>query len=218
MFGAGVVFTHTTISGSVSAISERRAPPIWVGMGQMTQSAQGHHFPAVKGLVSIRARGRDVLNNGTTKQRDKRKKTRGAALVEFALIAPFLITLLFAIIEFSWVFSQVLDMRHGAREGARLAAVNYDETGTGGSTQTDEIVAQICLRIDEPSESTVTLAFVVAGDDEVGDYAEIRVERNLETITGFFDSFLGGVAPNSEVSFRLEQDAAWVATAAQACP
>ena len=54
----------------------------------------------------------------------KKRGERGASLVEFALTAPFLILLLLGIIEFGWAFNQNLDVRHGARETARLVDVN----------------------------------------------------------------------------------------------
>lgn len=150
-------------------------------------------------------------------RRDARE--RGAALVEFALIAPLLFTILFGVIEFGWVFSQVLDMRHGAREGARLAAVNYQPTTATAATQTGEIIAEICNRIEEPGVSRVEITFDTSGSSDVGDYATIRVERDLQTLTGFFDSMFSTLTPNSEVSFRLEQPASWAETASlTACP
>ena len=149
----------------------------------------------------------------------KRRRQRGAAIVEFALIVPFLLTILFAVIEFSVVFSQVLDMRHGAREGARLAAVDFDSTGSGvPATQTNELVTEICSRIDDPTVTRVTLTFPIVADTGVGDFAYIKVDRDLSTITGFFDTVLTGVQPSSDVVFRLEQNAGWAATTDQACP
>ncbi|HSP04647.1 MAG TPA: TadE family protein, partial [Acidimicrobiales bacterium] len=55
---------------------------------------------------------------------------RGAALVEFALIATPLFLILFGTIEFGWAFFQLNDIRHGAREGIRLVAVDSDVTPT----------------------------------------------------------------------------------------
>jgi Flp pilus assembly protein TadG len=139
-------------------------------------------------------------------------------LVEFALISPILFLILFAILEFGWTFSQVLDTKHGVREAARLAAVNYQPTVDEGTVQTDEIVAEICRRLDEPSASRVVLTLDTS-DSSVGSLATVRVERDLEQITGFFSSMLDGYDPASEVSFRLERDVTWTATVGeQSCP
>lgn len=144
---------------------------------------------------------------------------RGAATVEMALIAPVLFTILFGIIEFGWAFSQVLDVRHGAREGARLAAVNYRPVDETGSDQTDAIIATICERVDDPSVTRVRLAFVDNTATSVGDAAVIQVERDLEQLSGYFDPFLASMTPDSEVTFRLEQPADWSETTGfQACP
>lgn len=48
----------------------------------------------------------------------------GASALEFAIIAPVLMLLLFGLIEFGFVFQGQLAVTHAAREGARIAAVN----------------------------------------------------------------------------------------------
>ena len=59
-------------------------------------------------------------------------KEKGAALVEFALVALIFITVVFAIIEFGYLYWVNLSMQHAVREGARYAAV----TGPSGFIQT----------------------------------------------------------------------------------
>jgi len=48
-------------------------------------------------------------------------KEKGAALVEFALVAPLFFLVLFAIIEFGYLYWANLSMQHAVREGARYA-------------------------------------------------------------------------------------------------
>lgn len=50
-------------------------------------------------------------------------KEKGAALVEFALVAVIFFTVLFSIIEFGYLFWGNLSMQHAVREGARFAVV-----------------------------------------------------------------------------------------------
>ena len=57
-----------------------------------------------------------------------------------AFTLPLLLLLLFGIIEASWAFSQQNNIRHGAREGARLAAVDYGTVATIGQ--------EVCDRMD----------------------------------------------------------------------
>jgi len=55
------------------------------------------------------------------------KNEKGASAVEFALILPILIMLVFGIFQFGIAYNNYIALTHAAREGARLAAVNMDE-------------------------------------------------------------------------------------------
>jgi hypothetical protein len=55
-----------------------------------------------------------------------KKNERGAAFIEFALVAPFLIFLVMGIIEFGWIFNGYIVLTGAAREGARLAVMGED--------------------------------------------------------------------------------------------
>ena len=52
---------------------------------------------------------------------------RGQGLVEFALVAVFLLLTMFAIIDFSRVFFGYATMANGVREGARYAVVHPND-------------------------------------------------------------------------------------------
>jgi Flp pilus assembly protein TadG len=152
-------------------------------------------------------------------RRGSTRDERGANLVEFALIVPFLLLLLFGIIEFAWLFSQNLDVRHGSREGARLAAVNYPVGPTNNpireSTQTDEIVAEICRRMDVARDASVTLT----STGGVGDAAVASVSSPARSLTGFMRwAIPSTMVLSSTVEIRLEQPAGWSDTTAQPCP
>lgn len=153
-------------------------------------------------------------------KRERNRRDRGASLVEFAILAPFLLLVLFGTIEFAWIFSQNLDARHGAREGARLIAVNYPvgpvnpAPSTRSSTQTDQIVTEICNRMDVSDGALITLQS--AGD--VGDPATAKVDAPVNTLTGFVDwAIPSGMRLVSEVEIRLEQPAGWDNVTDQSC-
>jgi len=54
------------------------------------------------------------------------KSEKGASAVEFALILPILIILVFGIVEFGIAFNNYITITHAAREGARIAAVDLN--------------------------------------------------------------------------------------------
>ena len=53
----------------------------------------------------------------------KRRREDGAVAVEFALVLPILVFLLFGIINFGAIFAQNLALGNGARQAARLGVV-----------------------------------------------------------------------------------------------
>ena len=61
----------------------------------------------------------NILKRGHLKD----KSQRGATIVEFALILPMLITILFGIFQFGIAFNNWIALTQAASEGARLASV-----------------------------------------------------------------------------------------------
>lgn len=138
-------------------------------------------------------------------------RERGAAIVEMAVVTPLLLLFLLGIIEFGAVFAQFNDVRHGAREGARFAAVN------GGSATA--IRDLVCNSMDFSNGiGNVTVDIARAGAT-LGSNATITVTADVNSlsnapmITGFLPDDV-----SSTIDFRLEQRATWTATTGMACP
>jgi len=64
------------------------------------------------------------------------QRSRGQALVEFALVAPFLFLLLFGVIEFGRFVYYTETLNSAAREGARYAIVHGSKSLGGGTGPT----------------------------------------------------------------------------------
>jgi Flp pilus assembly protein TadG len=154
------------------------------------------------------------------RERFRAGRERGANLVEFAIVAPFLILLLFGVVEFAWLFSQNLDVRHGAREGARLAAVNFPVGPVAGNpdrteAQMEALVAEICSRMDIATDATVNLT----SDGVIGSSAVASVTAPARSLTGFFSAFIPPTMTlSSSVETRLEQTAGWANAVDEECP
>jgi Flp pilus assembly protein TadG len=137
-------------------------------------------------------------------------------MIEFALCAVPIVTLLLGIIEFSWTLNQQQDVRYAAREGARIATV-HNIDGTNVNPTTSDVVSAICKRMDS-SDSTVRVAFTTTSADyptpglQGGDTVQITVAKSDKQITGFFAPFLNGVVISSKISFQLEQIPTWTIT------
>jgi len=171
-------------------------------------------------MRDTRLGGRGVgWSNRTTE--DTKGDEKGASLVEFALLAPLLFLILFGIVEFGWLFSQNLDVRHGAREGVRLAAVNFPEgpppnSGARTDANRDALIAEICDRMQTADSVQVSLS----STGGIGDSAVATVTGIGDTLTGFLDFLLPPtIILDSTVEIRMEQNATWTNTAGpQPCP
>jgi Flp pilus assembly protein TadG len=134
-------------------------------------------------------------------------------MVEFAVVAPLLFLLLFGIIDFGWAFSQNLDVKHAAREGARLAAVNA-ASGTDPDDRLDALIAEIRARSTElvDAETEVFVTFADGPNDanttldnhDIGDSVVVCLRHPLRSITGATTTFLDGHLQSKAV-IRLEK-------------
>ena len=117
------------------------------------------------------------------------KNNKGASIVEFALILPILVMMVFGIFQFGIAYNNWIALTHAAREGARLAAVGqYEES-----------------RVRESAPSVQIESIVVTGQDgNIGDPVTV-------TVTGFVLNLeipLAGSWPiqlSSTATMRLEQ-------------
>ena len=62
------------------------------------------------------------------RMRARSRRDDGASVVEFALVFPILIVLVFGIISFGILFAQQLALNNGVRQGARLIVVEGSPT------------------------------------------------------------------------------------------
>jgi Flp pilus assembly protein TadG len=116
---------------------------------------------------------------------------RGSAVVEFALVLPLLLSLLFGIIEVAVVARSEIQLFHAAREGARAAAASPDTAAAVGAARSalGPDGARARISVVRPtavgSKATVTIVLhhrVVAPlfggfPVELGASASMRVER-----------------------------------------
>ncbi len=68
----------------------------------------------------------------STRRGDRQDKS-GQALTEFAITLPLLALLLFAIIQYGFIFAAYVTLRHGAHYTARTAALAGGDTGTSNT-------------------------------------------------------------------------------------
>ena len=124
------------------------------------------------------------------------KKEKGAAAVEFALLLPLLVVIVFGITTFGFVYKEYIALTHAARDGARLAAVGKDYDYILNQIEQDlpeEIIQSVTIYPLEPTDRTVgdsvtvtvkrtpidmKIPFLVIPPFELTSTAEMRVEYN----------------------------------------
>ncbi len=99
---------------------------------------------------------------------------RGQSLVEFALVVPVFVTILFGIIEFSRMFETMNVVTSAAREGARVAAV----TAPDGS-QVQSAAQSVLNAGGVGGNATITV-----GGPGSGNMVTVTVSINYTPLTG----------------------------------
>ncbi len=89
----------------------------------------------------------------------------GAAAVEFALVLPILVMLLFGIMQFGIVYDAQITVDHAAREGARMAAVGGNVAGAVAAQTTGLDASKVSLT-----------GPTLKNDATRGDYYEVTVK------------------------------------------
>jgi Flp pilus assembly protein TadG len=148
----------------------------------------------------------------TTRGEQHRARTadKGASLAEFAIVLPLLFALLLGTVEFSWVLGQYLDLRHGAREGARMAAVNYPEGDnppdlTRDNTNTLALRSETCSRMNIASGIEVTFQSSGGEDDPI----TVTASAPARTLTALLAPLFSSMTLSSTIVLHAEQPATW---------
>ncbi len=97
-------------------------------------------------------------------------RERGAALVEFTMVLPLLLALIFGIVDFGRAFQSWITITNAAREGARLGT-------TGGS------VSEICNRVQSTAAVSGATCTVTGVPGVTGDDVSVKVDYTLNLIT-----------------------------------
>ena len=109
----------------------------------------------------------------------------GAVAVEFALVLPLLVLILFGVFEFGLAWSKVQVLEGAAREGARCAAVRAAEASVGLP------VCDVETRVRDAAGSyesslPATLSIGVCSADTVGEEVTVSWEQPLELSIPFW--------------------------------
>ena len=118
---------------------------------------------------------------------EARRRQRGAALVEFALIFTLLIGLALGLMEFGRIVWSYHTLVHATREGLRVAMIrgteNPESDGEDLSDTISDAVKSRAIGLD-PAKITVTPAW--PGGVARGAAVQVQSTYNFEFVTGSF--------------------------------
>lgn len=112
---------------------------------------------------------------------------RGAAAVEFALVAMLLVTLLLGIADFGWIFFQQGTLAGAAREGARYYAIHHTDATAIADTQAATVAAAPGLSLAAADVTVATTCPIATPVAPPYPQAVVRVQKSYSPgLTGFF--------------------------------
>lgn len=147
--------------------------------------------------------------------RGKRSRTRGQALVEFAVVLPVIVLLLLLAVDFGRVFYGWVALNNMARAGANYAALNPTAWSGSGSAakqaqyqtrmQQDASAIDCTLPGTLPSPTFINQVGT-ADPHELGDAAEVRLTCQFHLLTPLVSNLLGGgVTLGADAIFPIRQ-------------
>lgn len=113
------------------------------------------------------------------------RRARATALVEFAVVLPLLLTILFGIIEYGWTFMVLQTLQNAAREGCRISVL---QTSTEPYTDVETRIGQVLGPTGLTTYSTVMEH--ADGFSTCDETINITVPReDVSLLGGFFGSY-----------------------------
>ncbi len=156
----------------------------------------------------------------TNESKNRRRKSRGQGLVEFALILPIFLVLLSAAIDLGRLAYARIAVENAAREGAFQASVTPTSFTAGqpcppvnplsGEPDTNLVICRALLEVQGSvvslSPSDITLACSPSCDAGIGNTVTVNVSSTFRLLTPFMAAFFGGYSVNfgSSATMQIE--------------
>ena len=125
------------------------------------------------------------------------REQKGAVIVEFALVVPFLFLIVFGIIDFSRAYAQLNNINSSLREGARFGAAQKDPT-------VDAIKDEVIRFSSTWGNALIRDSIAVSIGDEIV-VSVTNYPINLPTLGGFLNLANRRITATRRVSYRWER-------------
>lgn len=144
--------------------------------------------------------------------------SKGANLIEAAIITPLLLLLTLAIVDFSSMFYAYLALEHGVSQATRLAITGRTLTDAGGAAMSREASIKFRMRDSTPTltipDSAFQFSFMAPstavwanGLGGPGDVGRVTVDYTWEFMTPLIRPFFTGGQVNLRVQSTMKNEA-----------
>jgi hypothetical protein len=140
---------------------------------------------------------------------------RGAAVVEFAIMAPLFLLLVLGVVEMGYALNASNTMYGIVREGGRLASQDFTKTLAPGQTANEKVTLDIRNMMTaagiDGANATITIedadspgtTFDLQDPDNYLQYFKIKIDIDYEDVSSIRGKFMGGQVMTAEITFRL---------------
>lgn len=130
------------------------------------------------------------------KLRELIRGNKGQGLVEFALVLPVLLLLVFGIIQFGFIFNAYMVTGYASREGARVAALGKSDSDIEAAT----MAAAVTIGINEND-----VIIVPSAPRNKGTSVTVTVKHDVDVFLPLMPKILGNsVSTDGSTVMRME--------------
>jgi Flp pilus assembly protein TadG len=124
-------------------------------------------------------------------------RDRGSVAVEFALVLPILLLLVFGVVDFGRAISAQITLTQAAREGARLEALGYSSSAV--TTRAQSAATSL-----SPVTVTVTSSCPAGAGPGVDAVVNVSYSFSFVTPVGSIAAMFGGVSYGSPITLSAQ--------------
>ncbi|MBN8210563.1 pilus assembly protein [Bacillus sp. NTK071] len=123
------------------------------------------------------------------------KSEKGQSMVEFALVLPVLVMLLFGIVDFGRIFHAYITIDHASREAARVASIGESDS---------KIVSTAVTSGSSIHLSSGQVSVSPGGTKTAGSDVRVTITYPITFLTPVISSISGPITLSSSAAMRVE--------------
>lgn len=139
-----------------------------------------------------------------------KRRSRGQAMVELALVLPILLLILMGVFDFGRAVFAYNSLSNAAREGARVAIVDQTDVGGIPVGATEAASQAVGLGLDPADTAEVEVLYLLpdlsgpCASRDLGCIAQVTVHYEFTAITPIIGSVIGQIDLTAQTQLPIE--------------